>query len=469
MKIKISSYKILTLCLGLILTSSFTFSQSVSGKIVDESGNGIANALVRHESNSNVFTKTATDGNYTIPGNVGTKLRVGALHFETMKGVTVTSSNGFNVTMQEDVLEASGDEYRITFDHTRPGDKYSLDELKEDFNIAYGKGFYDGDEASNRASIDPNESIDEGGSSLKIKYPKGKVGTSNSGVDTRVYLSRDFKTGRSYTGDDLYISYWLKFDNGTNYRCGGKLPSLGGEFYNPVEDKNQRFKGRIMWRKGGSVNMYMELPHDQPSVADVDRMMGENMGGDGCIPGDLWTSYFSDGKWHNVELHYVMEKNGNPGYFECWIDGGIGYKFLDSDKFGKYRQGWPGMQDLTSNFIMISTFYGGSNVSRDAPLKDEFIWFDEFRVSKSRIDEYAKYRGETITSVNSTEELSKNLVFPNPSESGVFNLSTVTSYQVYDLNGNLIDEGKSDKIDLSGQSKGVYVLQAEGTRIKIVK
>lgn len=453
---------------SLLIASVVSIAQTISGKVLDASGSGIENALVRHSNNSSKWTKTSSNGSYSISGSTGTKLRVGALHYEMRPSVNVNATSNFNITLQKDQLEASGDEYHIGFDHTRPGEKYSLDELKEDFTIAYGKGFYDGSADSDRASIDPDESIDEGGTSLKVKYPKGKVGTSNSGVDTRVYLSRNYKTGSEYKGDDLYISYWMKFDNGVNYRCGGKLPSLGGEFYNPVEDKNQRFKGRIMWRKGGSVNMYMELPHDQPNVADNDRMMGGIVGSDGCIPKDRYTQYFNDGEWHNVELHYVMEKNGNPGYFECWIDGGIGYKYLDSKKFGKYREGWPGMQDLTSNFIMISTFYGGSDVDRDAPLKDEYIWFDEFRVSKTRINEYSKYKGGTITTIEDTKISKESIVYPNPSENGIFNLTDASDYEVLDLSGTRIKSGSGTQVDLSNEPKGMYFLKVGSNKIKLI-
>jgi hypothetical protein len=74
--------------------------------------------------------------------------------------------------------------------------------------------------------------------------------------------------------------------------------------------------------------------------------------------------------------------------------------------------------------------------------------------------------------ISTTDEILSNLnlsVFPNPSETGIYNLSDNVSYRVFNLSGQLIKTGKGETIELTGFPKGVYILHANGHTIKLVK
>lgn len=448
------------------LVSSLSLAQSMQGVVFDEGNTPIENALVVREDDTSVWVKTASDGTFTIDGTTAQKYRIAALNFTTEKYHAFSNTSGNEITLANDALLDS-DVYHISFDHLRPGDFYSIDELKKDFTIAYGKGFYDGsDPESNRSFVDVEESVDLDGTSLRVTFPKGKLKTADSGVDTRIYLSGNYKTADEFQADELYVSYWVKYSDNFDFKCGGKMPSLGGEFVNSNDDGNERWKGRTMWRNGGSIQFYPELPHSEDKFDhDSLRFWGEKEfdGGDICT--NQFTSYMRNGEWHNIELHYVLDDGVSGGLFEGWVDGGKGYKSIDSEVFGFYRRQNEGLDNLTLNFLMISTFFGGSSVDYE-PDEDVYAWFDEFRVSSTRIDEYEKYT--LLTSEENGVEREPTSIYPNPSNTGVFTLSEAEHYVVYNAQGYLVKKAKSKSIDLSELSKGVYLVKMDEIAVKII-
>lgn len=462
------------LLLILFLTiTTFTLQAQVSGSVTDQSGKPVANALVCDANNVTNYTKTNRDGNYTLPNsNNNTLLKIGALKYKTIKSTSLK-----NVILEADPLLVN-DEYHISFDHLRVGDTYTKDELKEDFPTAHGIGFYDGEmingqknEVKDRASVDYTTSVDPGGVSLKVRYPNGQLKTSSSGIDTRIPLMNTFKDNY-YEADDLYLSYWLKFSDDFDFNlCGGKLPSLGGSDPNaPGEKRDEnRWKGRIMFRKGGGIQFYMELKGEQ-EPADAAANEDENelrFWGDRVVQGnDICTfeyeNYLRKKGWHNIELHYVLEStpNGPDGLFEGWVDG-VNYDFVGSDYFNYYRNPDQNREKITINHILISTFLGGSDYEDYAPKNtDYYVWFDEFRVSKTRINEWDKYMGADNTAL-SLESVGGDFndqvkAYPNPS-SAAFNLPIKTDWEVYNILGVKITSVKdSQTIDLSKFAKGIY-------------
>ena len=260
-------------------------------------------------------------------------------------------------------------------------------------------------------------SLDKNGTSFKVRFPKGTLKTSGSGVDVRIPIAGTYKAN-TFKADDLYLSYWIKFSDNFDFtKCGGKLPSLGGDY---VLD-NGRWKGRIMWRNGGSIQFYPELFGKEDSFdSDADRFWGDQLENNGSICTNKFTPLLASEGWHNVELHYKFETPGkNDGYFEGWVDGDKTHKVTNSDKFGLWRPK-DAADDITINYLLLSAFLGGSDLTDYAPLEDVYAWFDEFRISHTRINEYQKYK--TITAVEPLKE-GGLMIFPNPSSSGSFFLT----------------------------------------------
>jgi hypothetical protein len=459
------------LFLLILITSSLSISQNITGTIKNSAGVAIKNALICQKNNTTIFAKTNATGNFTIPGNTSTVFKVAALKYETITNYTPATTTGNVITMSTDALLLT-DVYHISFDHLKNIPQYTKEEAEADFNIFYTSGYYEGLEAvtnrpmveTDRAAVDYNTSRDPGGVSLKVRFPAGKLKTADSGVDTRIDLAGTHNMP-TFQSSDLYLSYWVKFSDNFEFdKCGGKLPSLGGSIANSTL---KRWKGRIMWRNGGSIQFYMELPDNSYNADNETRFWGVNNTPPGTsdICNLQYSPYFASPGWHNVELHYKFETPGmNDGIFEGWIDG-QNNEIINATVFNNYRPAGTTRENITINTLLISAFLGGTDLNDYAPTQDIFAWFDEFRVSTQRINEWGKYN---VLSNPSFEEESENLIYPNPSSNGVFNLKTSQSWSVYDILGKKINSGEGTVISLDNQAKGLYLLKLENKTHKIV-
>ena len=450
----------------LLLLCFMSKAQTLSGTIKNQSGVPIVNALVCLANNPAVFVKTNTTGQFNITGTATTALRIGAFGYKTIPS-TLTRQ----IVLQKDTY-LNTDVYHVSFDHLRAGPGYTDTELKKDFGCAYGKGVYDGTAASDRTTVDYNVSRDPGGVSLKVKFPKGALKTESSGIDTRIPLSNTYQNN-TFQSKDLYLSYWVKFSDNFDFsKCGGKLPSLGGS--TPGTRDENRWKGRIMWRNGGSIQFYMELPDNSFNAEDDERLWGEKVKEGSGICDFAYTPYLNTPGWHNIELHYKFETPGqNDGYFEGWVDG-QDHSYMNSTVFNKYIEPGTSRANITINYLLLSAFLGGSSDSYK-PTEDQYAWFDEIRVSSTRINEYNTYNTASNTvavnsspAVGTTTEAPQPVVAntttdlitvsPNPSN-GIFNLSKSASWEVANLSGRIVRAGTGTVINLSSQIKGIYLLQ----------
>ena len=236
-----------------------------------------------------------------------------------------------------------------------PTGTYTVDEMEADWNApSWDNGVEDG-----RVSIIEGPDACDG-RSLRVVYPQGGVGPSEGGAQWKLALDTTY--------DQLFLSYWLRFDEGFDFVKGGKLPGLMGGTANTGGDKpdgTDGFTARMMWRADGKVVQYVYHP-DQPNSYGEDFEWNE--GGQ---------RYFVPGQWHNVEHRVVMNTPGQyDGIVEGWFDGELalhidGLRFRTADAF-------------SIDGLYFSTFFGGSG-SDWAPTKDETIDFDGFVISTSAI------------------------------------------------------------------------------------
>lgn len=219
-----------------------SYAQTITGTVTNASNAPIKNALVSLFNSPTIFTKTDALGAYLLTAAVGARITMAALGYQTKNNILTTAVT--NITLAIDP-ELSGNVYHINFDHMRAGESYTETELKRDFPVGSGAGFYDGvDPASNRVAIDPTVSVGNFGSSIKVKFPANQLKTANSGLDVRIPLAQTYNSN-NFQADELYLSYCIKFSANFEFnKCGGKLPSLGGSDYNIRENE---WKGRIMW------------------------------------------------------------------------------------------------------------------------------------------------------------------------------------------------------------------------------
>ena len=85
---------------------------------------------------------------------------------------------------------------------------------------------------------------------------------------------------------------------------------------------------------------------------------------------------------------------------------------------------------------------------------------------------HTRWTLERVASVSSKqfgvfgeEEAQQSFVSPNPSESGVFNLSQSEAWSVFNLSGQIVLKGQGNLVDLSLKEKGIYILRTSSNEI----
>ncbi len=187
---------------------------------------------------------------------------------------------------------------------------------------------------------------------LKVVYPEGAFGPEDGGIQFLVSLR---------PADELWLSYWVKFETGFDFRRGGKLPGLtshGAKYSGGViPEAGDGWSARYMWRQEGTAEIYFYY-------VDMPGPWGESL--------PLRTK-FKPSHWHHLVQRIRINTPGkSDGSLEVWIDG----KQLMSQTDIRFRKGKQGRIDS----FYFSTFHGGN--TRDwAPNHTCHAFFDDFRIS----------------------------------------------------------------------------------------
>ena len=156
------------------------------------------------------------------------------------------------------------------------------------------------------------------------------------------------------------------FSPGFDFDLGGKLPGLyGGKDINYIvgggrtPDGYNGWSGRMMFKKNGGMSSYVYHVKKPKEWGHTFK----------------WSKKFTPGKWHRVEIRYVMNTPGVAnGYIQGWLDGQRG---LNTGKRLLFRK----TNALAINALLVNTFFGGSWPSP----KDQYVYFDNFVVSTKPI------------------------------------------------------------------------------------
>lgn len=211
-----------------------------------------------------------------------------------------------------------------------------------------------------RLQVDDTIAYGGHGKSVKVLYPQGGQQSGGSGAQWFFDLNGPH--------EDLYMSYWVRFDEDFDFVLGGKLPGLGGAV--SYEDRTHEWSGRLMWREDGKVEFYVHVPAEN-DFDPGDRFWWNTEG---------FQAKFIPGQWHHIELRMKMNTPGQfNGVMEGWFDG---VKAANYPNF--YFRDTP-TQTANIAWVFFSTFFGGSSSSIWQATKDEHAWFDEFTVSTQRI------------------------------------------------------------------------------------
>ena len=211
-----------------------------------------------------------------------------------------------------------------------------------------------------RLAVDDQVAYGGSGKAARILYPQGGKQSNGSGAQWFI----DLQGGH----EELYCSYWVRFDEDFDFVLGGKLPGLGGAV--SFADRTHEWSGRLMWRENGKAEFYTHVPAAN-QYDPGDRFWWNTEG---------YQAQFVPGRWHHIEMHYRLNTPGQfDGLMEGWFDG---VKAAHYPAF--YFRDAP-TASMKIAWVFFSTFFGGSSSDAWNAAKDEHATFDEFIISNHRI------------------------------------------------------------------------------------
>lgn len=248
-----------------------------------------------------------------------------------------------------------------SFEQGKTGDPYGLEDWgKADWTAPWLLG-------DDRSQVDDTVSR-SGFKSLKVLYPAGKIGPTESGYQAPFEFE---------AADEYYLSYWVRFDEDFSWgttQFGGKLgiglaggaSCSGGQ----ICTGENGFSSRLIWRKDGQAAVYIYSMGNSGygAEADLTYYNGEPI-------------YYPKGEWFNIvqrlKVNTVTNGQANPdGEIEIWYNGFpvtqvTGLQFVtNDDKVDK---------------AYFSSFYGGA-AETYAPAHDSYVWYDDVKMSALRSD-----------------------------------------------------------------------------------
>lgn len=170
--------------------------------------------------------------------------------------------------------------------------------------------------------------------------------------------------------NEYYFSYRIKFEKDFDFVKGGKLPGLAGGKANAggnVPNGYDGWSARMMFWENGKLSYYLYFPKQSSKWGE--RLYLTDVDGD--------TLHISRQKWHTITQHVKLNTpNQSNGILQAWFDGTETF-YSDTILFRKDEK-------LKIDQILFSVFLGGDNDSWSS-LKDEYICFDDFRISTQMI------------------------------------------------------------------------------------
>lgn len=213
---------------------------------------------------------------------------------------------------------------------------------------------------------------DSTGTFLRLKYPEGCVGTSRK-TGCAVQFSLPLN---DLQADELWSSYEVFFEEGFDFRKGGKLPGFcGGKCYTGGDKPKSAdgWSNRVMWKKDGFLTQYVY--HFKQAHKYADNFVWN-------LNGTKERKKVETGKWHRIVTHVKLNRVegsevSDDAVLQTWMDG---EQVIDVDTL-RLRNA----SEQKIDRFYFSTFHGGGDPSY-APRWDSFIRFRNLQIVREEKD-----------------------------------------------------------------------------------
>lgn len=214
------------------------------------------------------------------------------------------------------------------------------------------------------------------GRSMRLLCPKGTAsGPMAGGACWFVDLGKG--------NQEMYCSYMVKFNSKFEFSQGGKLPGLsGGVFPSPGKGAQQNgWCAVILWNAGWRHSISNYVYHLDQKDKYGDFFWWDNKGK---------TVAFQPGVWMHVETHVKMNSapDKHDGIIQDWANGQL---VLDRQDVR-----WRNTNSVGVDKFVFTVFFGGSGPGYESK-KDEYIYFDNFVISRKRAGPPPAFRGQEST------------------------------------------------------------------------
>lgn len=252
-------------------------------------------------------------------------------------------------------------------------------------------------------------------------YKISAVATDNDGKTTEVYTLIYVAKKGSYTGTPSVIPGIIEAEN---YDIGGQDVA-----YNDTDAEND---GGVYRDEG----------------VDIGAITG----------GGYSVAYIAGGEWLNYTVNVeVAGKYDLIIKYASGKDGGgtISASMNDADLFSDFTllqtAGWSDYKTLTVEDLTLEQ--GVQVLKLTMGSRGYNIDNIEFKLGTLAVEDF---------------ETTKIVVYPNPSNNGVFSISKSLSWQIFNITGAKLMEGEGDIIDLSRFPKGLYILKSGSEAMKLI-
>ena len=196
----------------------------------------------------------------------------------------------------------------------------------------------------------------------------------------------------------------------------------------------------------------------------LDAGSGFSLGTEASTSGfDKQFRFVSTGNFYNID---IRRESGNSGILRALNDGGRNVTVTNTNpvSFNNEMQ-WT----INVNSNGVATF---RNRARNAFLRDSggratHDATNDTNHTRWTLERVASVSSKEFGALDKIDEEASQQIFasPNPSESGVFNLSQSESWSVSNLNGQIVLNGQGTIVDLSSRQRGIYILRTSSNQI----